>query len=67
MNLKAQRDIFIAGDVVGRDKIIINLPPPLPPAEAKDRANLLILLRKVKTFWIEGVLEKSVHKRSYSN
>ena len=61
MNLQAQHDLSIAGDVVGRDKITINLPPPLPPAEAKDRANLLILLHKVKTFWIEGVLEKSVH------
>jgi hypothetical protein len=61
VQIKAERDVSIFGDVVGRDKITINLPPPLPPAEAKDRANLLILLRKVKTFWIEGVLEKSVH------
>ncbi len=61
VQIKAEGDASIFGDVVGRDKITINLPPPLPPAEAKDRANLLILLRKVKTFWIEGVLEKSVH------
>ena len=36
-------------------------PPALPPAEAQDRRNLTILLDKVKTFWIEGVLEKSLH------
>ena len=30
-------------------------------AEKKDRDELLILLRKVKEFWVEGVLEKSVH------
>jgi len=61
VQIKAKGDVSIFGDVVGRDKITINLPQPLPPAEAKDRANLLILLHKVKTFWIEGVLEKSVH------
>ncbi len=61
VDINAKGDVSIFGDVVGRDKITINLPPPLPPAEAKDRANLLILLHKVKTFWIEGVLEKSVH------
>ena len=36
-------------------------PQPLSPAEAKERRDLGILLSKVKTFWIEGVLEKSVH------
>jgi hypothetical protein len=30
-------------------------------AEQKQRDELLILLRKVKEFWIKGVLEKSVH------
>jgi hypothetical protein len=30
-------------------------------AEKKERDDLLILLRKVKEFWVEGVLEKSVH------
>src|SRR5215470_11897078 len=33
----------------------------LSSAEKKDRDDLLILLRKVKEFWVEGVLEKSVH------
>jgi hypothetical protein len=30
-------------------------------AEKKERDDLLIILRKVKEFWVEGVLEKSVH------
>jgi DNA polymerase III delta prime subunit len=34
---------------------------PSPPAEDKERRDLGILLKKVKTFWIEGVLEKSIH------
>ena len=34
---------------------------PLSPAEAKERRDLGILLNKVKTFWVEGVLEHSVH------
>jgi eukaryotic-like serine/threonine-protein kinase len=39
----------------------INVVYQLPPVEAEDRRNLLILLRKVKQFWIEGVLEQSVY------
>jgi len=45
----------------GTGDMIIHNPLPLPPPATKDRADLLILLNKVKTFWIEGVLEKSVH------
>ncbi|MCP4696478.1 MAG: NACHT domain-containing protein [Gammaproteobacteria bacterium] len=30
-----------------------------PPPEPKDRANLLILLKEVRQFWIEGVLENT--------
>ncbi|MCL4301326.1 MAG: hypothetical protein KJ077_36830 [Anaerolineae bacterium] len=55
----------VRGDAVGGDKIVTTIyqapPPPLPLAEAADRRNLTILLGKVKQFWIEGVLEKSVH------
>lgn len=58
VNIEAET--YIAGD-----QIITNIyeapPPPLPPAEAKERHDLGILLNKVKTFWIEGVLEKSIH------
>ena len=46
------------GDVIAGDQIITHIyeapPPPLPPAEAKERYALGILLNKVKTFWIEG-------------
>jgi DNA polymerase III delta prime subunit len=58
VNIEAET--YIAGD-----QIITHIyeapPPPLPPAEAKMRRELGILLNKVKTFWIEGVLETSVH------
>ena len=33
----------------------------LSPAEGQDRANQLILLNKVRQFWVQGVLELSVH------
>jgi len=55
----------LQGDIVHGDQIITNIyeapPPSLPPAEARERHDLDILLNKVKTFWIEGVLEKSIH------
>jgi DNA polymerase III delta prime subunit len=38
--------------------------PSLSPAEAKERRDLRILLNKVKSFWIEGVLEKSIHTKA---
>ncbi len=56
-NVTGDKNIFTAtGDVH-----IYNPPTPLPPAEARDRRGLGILLDKVKRFWIEGVLEKSVY------
>lgn len=67
--VKIEAQTYIAGDVKGDivygEKIITHIyeapPPPLPPAEAKERRELGILLGKVKQFWIEGVLEKSIH------
>jgi DNA polymerase III delta prime subunit len=55
---------YVEGDVhagifVGRDYIVT--PAPLSPADAQERRNLRILLEKVRQFWVEGVLEKSVH------
>lgn len=38
-----------------------NIVYPLTPAEAKERRDLLVLSGRVKQFWIEGVLENSVH------
>ncbi len=35
-------------------------PPPVPAAAGEERRGLEILLRKVRQYWIEGVLEKSL-------
>jgi hypothetical protein len=48
----------IGGDVVAGNKIVTVLGSR---AEARERRDQLILLEKVKTFWVNGVLEKSVH------
>jgi eukaryotic-like serine/threonine-protein kinase len=39
----------------------IHIVYQLPPAEAEDHRNLLVLLNKVRKFWVEGVLEQSIH------
>jgi hypothetical protein len=44
------------GDVVAGDKIVIQ-----SKEDARTRRDHLILLNKVKEFWVKGVLEKSVH------
>ncbi len=51
--------VTVKGDVVGRDKNIFNIFSGKDAEQ--DRRNQLILLDKVKTFWIEGVLERSVY------
>ena len=43
------------------DVYVINWPLPLPAEEVSTRKDLRILLNKVKTFWVQGILEKSVH------
>jgi eukaryotic-like serine/threonine-protein kinase len=56
------QDVAIRGEsniVVGRGDVIIN---PLPPAEARLRQDLGILLKNVENTWIKGVLEKSIHE-----
>jgi eukaryotic-like serine/threonine-protein kinase len=54
--VSGDHNIFTAtGDVH-----VYKSPPALSPAEAKEKRELNILLRRVKQFWIEGVLEKSV-------
>jgi len=47
-----------ARDIVGRDKITHVYASR---EQERERRNQLVLLDKVKRFWIEGVLEKSVH------
>src|SRR5262245_57953664 len=63
----AGRDINIE-QVHGDKKVFLGptiiyetLAPPLPPAKAQDHRNLSILLNKVKSLWIEGVLRKSLY------
>ncbi|MGQ0600820.1 MAG: NACHT domain-containing protein, partial [Anaerolineales bacterium] len=53
----------IAGDVSGRDKIsnFIQNIFQVTPTVAETRRDQLILLNKVRTFWVKGVLEKSIH------
>jgi len=56
------QNVSITGEgniVVGKGDVIIN---PLPPAEARLRHDLGILLKNVETTWIKGVLEQSMNQ-----
>ncbi|MGB8645113.1 MAG: NACHT domain-containing protein [Anaerolineae bacterium] len=46
------------------DVYVIQKPAALPASEALTRKDLAILLHKVQTFWIQGVLDRSVHQAS---
>ena len=62
MSDNISQDVAISGQgniVVGKGDVIIN---PLPPAEARLRHDLGILLKNVQNTWIKGVLEKSVYE-----
>jgi hypothetical protein len=39
----------------------VNIVYALPPSEAGERRSLLVLLERVRQFWIAGVLDSSVH------
>jgi DNA polymerase III delta prime subunit len=56
-------DVDTGGDFAGRDlaKTIINVFTSSDREARRDRRNKLVLLEKVRTFWIDGVLEESVH------
>jgi TIR domain len=41
----------------------IRVVPPLPPPSAEDRRGLLILLDRVKRFWVEGVSSRPAGRR----
>jgi len=43
------------------DVYVTSQPVPIPLSESRARKDLFTLLDKVKTFWIEGVLDKSIH------
>lgn len=44
----------------GTENVYYNVTTSSPVVQ-EERRNLLILLNKVKQFWVEGILEKSVH------
>ncbi|GAB4376024.1 MAG: hypothetical protein Kow00121_22440 [Elainellaceae cyanobacterium] len=53
---------------VGRDLYIHNYPPGHRPGSGEgltrqEYRNRQVLLRKVKEFWVEGVLQKSLHEQ----
>src|SRR3990170_5027798 len=56
-NIKGSGNIF-----TGAGNIVINNPPYVSLVETQVRARLQVLLDRVKTFWVEGVLEKSIHE-----
>ncbi len=62
VHLGAHGDVTISGDVAGGDiiKTVINFIYG-GSDEVRNRRNQLILLEKVKNFWVNGVLEKSVY------
>lgn len=47
--------------VAGRDIVTIRQEMRLSPSERRDRRNRLTFLQKVHSFWVEGVLEQSLH------
>src|SRR5215213_2920001 len=63
MSDNISQEVNIEGEgniVIGKARdVTIN---PLPPADARLRHDLGILLKNVETTWIKGVLEKSVHQ-----
>lgn len=54
-NVNAGGDVLVAGGNINVEN--------LTPQERADRRDLKILLEKVETFWIKGVLEKSVYQQ----
>ncbi len=59
--LDAHEQSPIFPDTIGEANIIAEVREPLPPPElTQERRKQLILLEKVRQFWVEGVLEKSV-------
>ncbi len=46
------------------DVYVIKKPAEIPASEAQTRRDLGILLDRVETFWIKGVLDQSIHQAS---
>ncbi len=47
------------------DVYVIHQPLPVPLEEVRTRQHLRILLNKVKAYWIQGVLDRSVHAAAW--
>src|SRR3981081_3562605 len=59
-------DPLVTQTVAGRGNFVtgtgdINVNYVLDPVESRERNELLLLLRKVREFWVRGILENSVH------
>jgi len=59
-------DALVNQTIAGRGNIVtgtgdVNVSYVLNPAEADQRNDLLVLVRKVREFWVRGILENSVH------
>jgi hypothetical protein len=50
----------VAGNLIFQGAVTLQTVTP-SPADVADQRNLAILRDKVKSFWIEGILEKSIH------
>jgi eukaryotic-like serine/threonine-protein kinase len=57
-----QQTVLGSGNIFSGSGSVFVYQNPLPAAEARTRVDLHILLNKVKAFWIEGVLEKSLYQ-----
>jgi hypothetical protein len=63
VNFDAQHDVNIGGDVVGRDKTIIQTITNIfqGGTAQRDLRNCRNMLELVRNTWVEGVLEKSLY------
>lgn len=60
-------DPLVTQTVAGRGNFVtgtgdINVNYLLNPVESRERNELLLLVRKVREFWVRGILEKSLHE-----
>lgn len=61
-------DAPIIQEVIGDRNVVIaklQITQNLSPAEAEESRNLKLLANKVRHFWIDGVLERSVHQKAF--
>ena len=61
LNPGTQQNISGSGNIFTATGNVFISQTPESTTDRQAQSNLRILLNKVKTFWIEGVLEKSIH------